>query len=108
MSEQPILDALRRHARERPDAPVIVAGDETLSYGALARRVARAADELRALGVQTGDRVLLRMAAGCPDAPSLYLGTLASGGGGGAGGRRVVHRRSSEAGRPDPARRGRA
>jgi O-succinylbenzoic acid--CoA ligase len=50
-------DALRTRARLTPDAAALVWQGRTVSFGELAARAARAAQRLRELGVQPGDRV---------------------------------------------------
>ncbi len=51
-----VLDA--RGARD-PDLLAVIAGDESVTYGALAARVRGAASALRARGLQPGDRVMV-------------------------------------------------
>ena len=54
------IDAIPRLAAARtPDAPALVDGGRTLSYGALVATIDRYAALLRAHGVRPGDRVLL-------------------------------------------------
>src|SRR5262245_6934690 len=48
-------------------------GEHVLTYGELARRVGRLANGLRALGVDRGDRVLLRL----PNVPEFVITWLA-------------------------------
>src|SRR5262245_1969552 len=45
------------HARTRPDAPALIDGERTVSYGELANLVRHVAGRLVALGVARGDRV---------------------------------------------------
>jgi len=52
-----VSDAIFHHASERPDAPAIVEGRNTLSYGELAPLVAKCSVYLRDIGVNPGDRV---------------------------------------------------
>ena len=52
-----ITDAIFQHAEERPDAPAIIAGTETIGYRELARLVGNASVYLRDLGINPGDRV---------------------------------------------------
>jgi 2-aminobenzoate-CoA ligase len=51
---------------DRAGRPAIHYQDQVVTYGELARRVNRLANGLRALGVEPGDRVLLRM-PNCPE-----------------------------------------
>ncbi len=55
MSEIP--DPVRETARSQPDAPAVVGPHGVWSYAALDRRVAALAGQLRAEGVQRGDRL---------------------------------------------------
>lgn len=55
------------------DRPAIHAGGRTLTYGELARQVNRLCHGLRAVGLDRGDRVLLRM----PNVPEFILSWLA-------------------------------
>lgn len=52
-----IGDIVRRHARERPDAPALRAGADTISWKELDRRSDRVGQALHALGVGPGDRI---------------------------------------------------
>ena len=52
-----VSDAIFHHASERPDAPAIVEGPHTISYGELAPLVAKCSVYLRDIGVNPGDRV---------------------------------------------------
>ncbi|VXC58675.1 class I adenylate-forming enzyme family protein [Massilia sp. 9I] len=54
-----ISDIVRRHAARTPDAPALVEGARTWSYGELQCEVERHAQQLRELGVRGGDRVML-------------------------------------------------
>ncbi|MGC0154782.1 amino acid adenylation domain-containing protein [Chromobacterium vaccinii] len=51
-------------AAERPDAPALIDGGETLSYGELNRRANRLAHKLTALGVRAGECVALNLPRG--------------------------------------------
>jgi acyl-CoA synthetase (AMP-forming)/AMP-acid ligase II len=57
-SEAP-LEALYRHACERPDAIALIAGDDVWSFQRLADDVARLSDGLRRVGIQPGDRITM-------------------------------------------------
>jgi acetyl-CoA synthetase len=74
-----VHDAVDKHAgRERPDQPAIIAEGEdgevrTLTYRELQAEVNRAANALKALGLQKGDRVGIFM----PMTPEVAIATLA-------------------------------
>ncbi len=55
-----VLDAIRRRARERPEAPALIAdtaaGSERISYAALVARSEAGAERLAAAGIGRGDR----------------------------------------------------
>ncbi len=59
MSIPTYADILRQHAAERPDAPALTFGERTWSFAQLHEGSLRAAQALRAAGVQPGDRVAL-------------------------------------------------
>jgi len=63
-SWQNITDAIFHYAKERPDAPALVEGRETIDYRELARLVGNASVYLRELGVEPGDRVGLCLTNG--------------------------------------------
>ncbi len=67
-------DALARHGARA----ALVCGDEVLTYRTLADEVARAANALRALGVQPGERVLLLL-RDTPEFVAAWLGTVCAG-----------------------------
>jgi long-chain acyl-CoA synthetase len=48
---------IRRHAQERPDAPMLTFGDRTISYGEMGERSSRAAQGLLAEGVGSQERI---------------------------------------------------
>nr|WP_023842683.1 class I adenylate-forming enzyme family protein [Burkholderia sp. M701]BAO19141.1 putative AMP-binding enzyme [Burkholderia sp. M701] len=52
------LEALYRHASERPDAIALISGDDVWSYQRLADGVAQLSSGLRHAGIQPGDRIL--------------------------------------------------
>jgi 2-aminobenzoate-CoA ligase len=58
---------------DRAARPAIYAGEQTITYGDLARRVNRLAHGLRAAGLDRGDRVLLRL----PNVPEFIVAWLA-------------------------------
>jgi 2-aminobenzoate-CoA ligase len=58
---------------DRGGRPAIYAGEQTLTYAELARRVNRLAHGLRAAGLDPGDRVLLRL----PNVPEFIVAWLA-------------------------------
>ena len=56
----PTVPALLTRAAERfGDAPFLTSGERTASFAGIAAEVARRAGDLRARGVEPGDRVLL-------------------------------------------------
>jgi 2-aminobenzoate-CoA ligase len=57
----------------RAGRPAIHHGDQVITYGELARRVSRLANGLRALGLEPGDRVLMRL----PNVPEFVVTWLA-------------------------------
>jgi benzoate-CoA ligase len=61
------------------DAPALLSASESLSYGALAARVARFAAALRAAGLERGERVAMQM-RDTPDLIALHLAVMAAGG----------------------------
>jgi benzoate-CoA ligase len=61
-----------------PGHPAILCSEETLSYSALAARVAQFADGLRGAGVVPGDRVGMQM-LDTPDLVALHLAAMAAG-----------------------------
>ena len=61
-----------------PDHPALLCASETLSYGALAARVAQFAEGLRASGVKPGDRVGMLM-LDTPDIVALHQAAMATG-----------------------------
>jgi acyl-CoA synthetase (AMP-forming)/AMP-acid ligase II len=54
-----VADLIRVHAAERPDAACLTFGGVTLSFRELDERSSRAANALRAAGVNAGDRVMI-------------------------------------------------
>lgn len=58
-----LADRVRAHAAREPDAPAIVSGDATTSYGELLARAERIAGALGACGVTRGSAVVLCAAA---------------------------------------------
>jgi len=74
----PPLDALIRHAAERPDAVAIVFGDRSWTYAQLWRDVRRLAAGLKARGIKRGDRVALHM-TNVPELAMAYYACFALG-----------------------------
>jgi acyl-coenzyme A synthetase/AMP-(fatty) acid ligase len=74
--EYALLNGLRVSGR---DHPALMSAGETLSYGALASRVARFAEGLAAEGVRVGDRVAMLM-PDTPDLIALHQAAMATGG----------------------------
>lgn len=63
MNQPPMMtleDYLRQDARDYPDKPAVVCGDETVSYAELYRRVLLRADELRSQGIRERQGVVMR------------------------------------------------
>ncbi|GAA0950118.1 long-chain-fatty-acid--CoA ligase [Actinocorallia libanotica] len=56
-SEFRVVSAVRRHGRERREAPALTGDGRTVSYGELDARSSRVAQALLAAGVRAGDRV---------------------------------------------------
>ena len=52
-----LADVVRVHGRDRPDAPAVIVGDHTITFGELDQRSNRVAQALAAAGVGFGDRV---------------------------------------------------
>ena len=71
-------DLIRAHARERPDHPALIEGDETLTYGALATLMDRIAFALQRDGVGSGDAVAICARASVRYG-AVFLGALAAG-----------------------------
>ncbi|MFF8567361.1 class I adenylate-forming enzyme family protein [Streptomyces albidoflavus] len=75
-----LLDVLRTHVGEHPDAEAVVElGGPRLTYAQLWRRAAQVAGGLKARGVTRGDRVAVRYPAGT-DWALAFWGTLMAGG----------------------------
>ncbi|MDO5628188.1 MAG: AMP-binding protein, partial [Mobilicoccus sp.] len=73
-----LAENLARTAQERPDAAALLLGEDTWSYARLADAAARFTAELRARGVEPGDRVALSL----PNIPAfavVYYGAMAAG-----------------------------
>lgn len=64
---------LARHEAERPDLPAVVHGSTMISWRALAERVARAAEGLRATGVARGEVIAVQL----PNVPEFIVAYLA-------------------------------
>ena len=71
-------DLIRAHARERPDHPALIEGDETLTYGALALLIDRFAFALQRDGVAAGDAIAICARASI-DYVAVFLGALRAG-----------------------------
>ncbi len=52
-----VADIVRVHGRSRPDAPALIVGDATITYGELDARSSRVAQAFAHAGVGFGDRV---------------------------------------------------
>lgn len=94
-SDETLVDALREHSRERPDAAAFVSADLTLSWRELDDASTHVAACLVAEGIAAGDRVAVWM----PDTPLVHVALLAAekagvtavGIGARAGSREVTH-----------------
>ena len=51
------VDVLATHAKDRPDAPALIAGDETVTFSQLNEYANRLGNALLTLGVEAGDKV---------------------------------------------------
>jgi amino acid adenylation domain-containing protein len=72
-------ELLRVAAQARPDAPAVVDGERTLSYGELDERARRLANTLVELGVRRGDRVAIYLDKSIEALVAIY-GTSRAGG----------------------------
>jgi|GEM_PF-370260 len=61
-----LSDPIFYHAERQPNAPALVQGDVTVSYGELASRIAKASVMMRDLGVNPGEIVAVAMASNIP------------------------------------------
>lgn len=76
------LDPILDHARQHPDRPALIHGEQSLSYGELAERFERIADILRQAGVVPGEASVPRVGLLCEDGFEyvlLSLGILRTG-----------------------------
>ena len=64
---------LDHHAKERPDAPAIRAGERTITYGELSATVERVASGLNEIGIEYGDVVAIQL----PNTPEFLIAYLA-------------------------------
>lgn len=62
----PLADIVRTHASNRPDAPALTTGDDTLTFAELHARSSQVANGLLAAGVGHGDRVAVLDRNGLP------------------------------------------
>jgi amino acid adenylation domain-containing protein len=76
---RPVHEVFAAHAARTPDAPAIVFGAKSISYGALEACANRLARHLRGVGVGPDARVGLCLERG-PDAVAAVLGILKAGG----------------------------
>ncbi|HMG45477.1 MAG TPA: class I adenylate-forming enzyme family protein [Acidimicrobiales bacterium] len=72
--DEVLLDHVRRHARERPDAPAFVADAGTLSWTGYRDAAARLSGVLRSLGLPEGTRVAVLL----PDSATVHVAFLAA------------------------------
>ncbi|HEX9945239.1 MAG TPA: amino acid adenylation domain-containing protein, partial [Thermoanaerobaculia bacterium] len=77
--DRPLHELVFEWAERTPEAPAVVAGEETLTYGALAAQARRLAGALRALDVGPETVVGLH-AERAPELVAAVLGVLAAGG----------------------------
>lgn len=78
--QETLIDVLRAHVEQRPDAEAVAeVGGDRLTYRQLWDRAARTAGGLRAAGVRRGDRVALRYPSGTTWALAFW-GTIMAGG----------------------------
>ncbi|MQY31169.1 AMP-binding protein [Nocardia aurantia] len=70
---RPIGDLLTEHARQRPDAPAVTCGAESLTFAGLEARANRLARAYRELGVRHGDLV----SVGLPNGIEFYAACYA-------------------------------
>ena len=75
---QPMGELVRKHGRERPDAPAVTVDGQTLSWGALAARADRVAASLQRDGVAPGQSIAI-ISYTNTDYPVLYMGALMAG-----------------------------
>ncbi len=74
-----IWHLLRESARRTPDREALVHGDQRLSYGAVARRVAGLATSLRSAGMNRTDRIGIYLEASVPQVISIFGISLGEG-----------------------------
>jgi long-chain acyl-CoA synthetase len=74
-----LVELLRQHAEQRPQAEALVQGARRVRYGELWLAAAAVARQLREHGLQSGDRVCLLL-DGSPEYVASYYGILAAGG----------------------------
>jgi long-chain acyl-CoA synthetase len=78
VSGSPFIEAIRRHAAERPRAPAFTCGDLRLDWAGLAPAIDRAAAALQREGVAPGDRIAIA-ADPSLDYVTLFFGGVAAG-----------------------------
>jgi acyl-CoA synthetase (AMP-forming)/AMP-acid ligase II len=72
-----LFDLLRTHARERADAPAILApGRPALTHGRLAEEIERFAETMAAQGIGRGDRIALALPTDADAGLALYAAIL--------------------------------
>jgi len=74
ISDMHVSAVLRRQVESRPEAPFLISGDRSLSYGEVAAEARALACALQKLGVERGDRVGIDL----PNWPEFVTATLAS------------------------------
>ena len=75
---EPMGELVRRHGRERPDAPAVTVDGKSLSWGALSARADRVAASLQRDGVKPGQSIAI-ISYTNTDYPVLYMGALMAG-----------------------------
>jgi acyl-CoA synthetase (AMP-forming)/AMP-acid ligase II len=71
--ERPLLERLRQHAREKPDAAAYIWNDQTVTWAELDRASDAFAARLQALGVKKGDPVAMFL-GNCPQYVMAHFG----------------------------------
>src|SRR5438128_400183 len=78
MSRPPIVDLILERCGQHPDRVYLRFGGRDVTWAELADSMWRAANRLRTVGVEPGDRVAV-MLPNCPEFLFAYFGALAAG-----------------------------